>query len=297
MIKILFIDDYIHKKNKIALQNYKNIYFDIISIRYGRNEIEDYLHKIDLKKYDCVFSPATPINTSLFPQTNFLFGPHFSVFPDDKINIIKNKNAFYNLLSDWVVNFWKKYEIVNNLNIVKIPFGVDTNKFAPNKEIAQRNNVFVYLKERDPINYKCILNFLSYKNINYTVINYNDKYEESHYLNILKNSKYGIWVGRHESQGFALQEALSCNVPLLVWNVVSMNQAYGYNMLDQFATCIPFWDERCGSVFYEEKELQKTFDSFIEKIETFTPREYILENLSMEVCEKQLIDAIQNFTH
>ena len=46
------------------------------------------------------------------------------------------------------------------------------------------------------------------------------------FFNYLQNSKYGIWLDAHESQGFALQEALSCNVPLLVWNISSMNQEY-----------------------------------------------------------------------
>jgi glycosyltransferase involved in cell wall biosynthesis len=114
------------------------------------------------------------------------------------------------------------------------------------------------------------------------------------YINYLHESKYGIWIGCHESQGFALQEALSCNVPLLVWNVESMNQEYGCNYIDIPATTTPYWDERCGEYFYDSNNFEDIFNKFIFNIENYRPREYILENLSMEVCEKKLIDTINN---
>ena len=38
----------------------------------------------------------------------------------------------------------------------------------------------------------------------------------------LKQARFCIWIGRHESQGFAFQECLASNVPILVWDVQSM---------------------------------------------------------------------------
>ena len=43
----------------------------------------------------------------------------------------------------------------------------------------------------------------------------------------MQKAKYGIILDAHESQGFAIEEALSCNVPLLVWNTKFMSQEYG----------------------------------------------------------------------
>ena len=96
----------------------------------------------------------------------------------------------------------------------------------------------------------------------------------------------------HESQGFALQESLSCNVPLLVWNIKSMNQEYGQNYDDIPATTIPYWDERCGEYFYKIEELEDKFNLFLSKIELYKPREYILDNLSFEVCEQKLLNIL-----
>ena len=134
---------------------------------------------------------------------------------------------------------------------------------------------------------------LALKNIQYTIFDYRRRYSEIDYLNDLQQSKYGIWIGRHESQGFALLESLSCDVPLLVWDVTSMNQEEGYNYDNIPATCIPYWDERCGEIFYKREEFESKFEEFISKFYTYKPREYILDNLSIKKCAENLKRLIQ----
>jgi glycosyltransferase involved in cell wall biosynthesis len=139
-----------------------------------------------------------------------------------------------------------------------------------------------------------LLFFFQKLNINYKIFDYVNRYSEKDYIDYLKQSKYGIWLGAHESQGFALEEALSCDVPLLVWNVRYMSQEYGSKYNDIPATTIPYWDNRCGEYFYEYTELENAFNEFIKKIETYKPREYILENLSIKKCKKKIINLINN---
>ena len=132
------------------------------------------------------------------------------------------------------------------------------------------------------------------KNINYYVFSYDRKYDEDDYIRFLQNAKYGIIIGRHESQGFAIEEALSCNAPLFVWNVKSMNEEAGYNYGDIPATTIPYWDHRCGEYFYNQSEIEDKFNLFLSKLETYKPRDFVLENLSREICENKLIQTIHN---
>lgn len=73
-----------------------------------------------------------------------------------------------------------------------------------------------------------------------------------------------------------------------------MNQEYSYNYDDIPATCIPYWDEKCGEFFHVKEELDIAFKLFENKLKTYKPREYILENLSMDKCEEKLIDLIKN---
>jgi glycosyltransferase involved in cell wall biosynthesis len=207
---------------------------------------------------------------------------------------IKGNNSVFNLLCNWVVKCWSVSPLTSNLNLITCPFGVDTNKFKNVKNIDDRKEVFVYFKSRQPNELERVKNILDCKNIKHRIFSYENRYNENDYLNYLQQSRYGIWIGRHESQGFGLEEALSCDVPLLVWDVKSMNQEYGSNYEDIPATAAPYWDERCGEVFYDSSDFENVYDKFIEKIETYTPREFILENLSMEVCENKLIETINN---
>jgi len=287
-MKILYVNTGTHRKNHHALMNYKNIHIHEINI------VEN-VYSMDLSQFDCVLSPCQPIDVSRYPNTKFIFGPHFSVFPDNRLQVIKGKNTKYNQLSEWVVKLWKSYPICNDLNIVKIPFGVDINRFIEIHPLEKRDKVFIYFKHRNPSELQFIKKFLQSKNISYDFFSYDNHYSEEDYIRCLQNSKYVIWLDAHESQGFALQEALSCNVPLLVWNISSMNQEYGQNYSDIPATTIPYWDERCGEYFYNADELDKTFETFLSQLESYKPREYILENLSFEVCEKKLIYEINNF--
>lgn len=285
-MRILFINIGVHHKNLNFILKCKNINFFIIT------NINDY-YNLDLETFDAVMSPGVPIDVSKFPNTKFIFGPHFSVFPNDSLEIIKSHKTVYTQLSEWNVNCWKSFPICNNLNLVPLPFGVETEKFIPTKSINDRNKVLVYFKNRDPHAINIVKNFLKNKSCDFCIFSYGE-YNENDYLNYLQQSKFGIWVGRHESQGFALQEALSCDVPLLVWNVKSMNQEYGHDYEDIPATTVSYWDNKCGEVFYTEEELEKMYNNFIERLPNYKPREFILDNLSIEACENKLVNLVNS---
>lgn len=300
-MKILYLQNGMHHKNQHAITHYKMIHLYVINVP------ED-LDYIDLTEFDCVYSPATPIDVSKYPKTKFIFGPHFSIFPvEQQTQMVKSKNAVYNLLSDWVVNIWKQYSYCDGLNMVTVPFGVDTAKFNEGTvephiysrgtlRSQNKTEILIYYKNRHPSEFEFLIEKLNELSIKRSIFSYNHRYDENTYIDYLKNAKYCIWIGTHESQGFALQEALSCNVPLLVWNITSMNQEYGQSYEDIPATTIPYWDKRCGEVFYKSEEFVKTFETFLSKLDTYKPREFILENLSEEVCEIKLINTINNIT-
>lgn len=285
-MKLLLINFYLHRKNLEALQSYG---FHIESI-----PIEN-IHNTDLSKYDAVYSPSQPIDVKLYPNTRFIFGPHFSVFPNaNDIERILDHNTIYILPSEWTKTFWKTFDICTNLNMKVIPFGVDTDRFKDSKSITERNKVLVYYKHRHPDDLNTVLSFLQSMKIEYRLFSYTQNYSEEDFRTYLQECKYAIWVGCSESQGFALEETLSCNVPILVWNVFSLTQEYGQNYPHYDATTIPYWSEECGEYFYNAEELKPAYNLFISKLHQYSPRNYILNNLSREKCKKkfmQLLDA------
>lgn len=274
----------LHHKNLNAINKYKSI-----------NIITD-IGQID--KCGVIYSPSNYIDMEKYPDKFFIFGPHFSVFPnEDYSKLLSNHSnrAVYVQPSQWVKDLWTKLMPYKNDIIEVLPFGVDTEMFCEKTSISERTHVFVYYKSR-ALSELCLLEqFLKQKNITYTVFSYRDEYKEEDYLEYLQKSKYGIVLGRHESQGFAIEEALSCNVPLLVWNAKNMNQELNQNYPSIEATSIPYWDKRCGESFYEYNQLESTFDTFIKNIEGYRPREYVLENISIDQCDKKLTKLISKY--
>ena len=275
-MKILIIGNFHHKNKKGLEMILKHLNWNY---KYGSGNIDE------LKYFDIIYSPSHPINTSLFPKKKFIFGPHFSVFPDNKLIHINNKlnNSFYIQPSQWAVNVWKIGGVNNILPLKVCYFPVDTIRFCPISNI-EKSKIFIYFKRRKKDELNIITSFLKSKNQEYKIFDYVQTYKEEDYLKYLQESKYGIVLGAHESQGFAIEEALSCNVPLLVWNVSSMNQEEGTNYPDIKATSIPYWDERCGEYFYNKTEFESKYNEFISKLDIYKPREYVLENLSVEKC-------------
>ena len=181
-----------------------------------------------------------------------------------------------------------------------IPFAVDTELFKP-ADVPKTYDCFVYFKQRntDELNY--ITSILDKKNIKYKVIIYG-KYKEEDYIQTLHSSKFGIWIGRHESQGFAVEEALSCNVPLLVFDCTSMFQEYNEkneicykNELGRYSlkgTAIPYWDNMCGITFTKKEEFTANLGRMLVDYPKFQPRQYVEKTLSPEACIDRLIKEI-----
>jgi hypothetical protein len=249
---------------------------------------------VDISNSKIIYSPVEPIDLNTYYDTEkiFIFGPHFSVFPTYKLkNInVKAENVFYIQPSQWALDVWNAYNL--NISLKVIPFPVNIEKFNENNHKI-KDKVFVYYKRRNPAELAYLVDFLRTKNISFKLFDYLKGYDENEYLDYLQSSKYGIILDAHESQGFALEEAMSCNVPLLVWTVTKLNQEYGSNYPPYDAITVPYWDNRCGEIFYNDYQLEKTFNKFMSDIENYNPREYVIQNLSTIACSKILEELIK----
>ena len=285
-MKILIIDE-MHFKNKIGII----LLLEYLQFDYTFCNLND-VDKL-IVNYDIIHFAHTPFNSSLFPTKKFIFGSGFSVFPDNKLLKINNmhKNSIYIQPSKWVADMWKNYNVENIIKIKEFPFPVEIDKFKP-IENNSKHDIFIYFKRRKQEELSFIENFLSKQNIKYKIFDYVKKYKEEEYLKCLQNAKFGIIIDAHESQGFAIEEALSCNVPLLVWKVKYMSQEEGANYPNIECTNISYWDERCGEFFEEKDNFEKTYNNFINKINIYKPREYILENLSPKKCGENFLELI-----
>lgn len=277
-----FYPGYIHHKLKENLE--KGLKMNNISFTTS--------HDITKAKY--VYSASKYINPASHPTKKFIFGPQFSVFPNGvpRFNNV-NKNAKYIVPSLWVKHFWEEYKY-NNIPLHIYPVGVDTDKFKPG---TKKNKIFIYFKRRDPNELNFVLNFVKSKNIEYKVFDYMQKYKEIDYINYVKECKFGIWIGTHESQGFALLESLSMGTPLLIWNVSSMSQENNcpksYYNIKTKATTTPYWTKDCGEHFYSKNDFYETYENFTKNLSRYNPRKYVVDNLELKKQTKKFIDLFE----
>lgn len=282
-MRVLILSQFHHKNQEGLLLILQHLQWEF---KFGK--------PVEIPQFNIIISPIYSVDTSLYPKQFFIFGPHFSVYPNQLLNNIHNvhNNCIYLQPSDWAREFWKGMGVEQFVPLKTFSFPVNTNKFHPISN-SNRNKVFIYFKRRKAQELDYLCTFLKNKGIEYSLFDYIQRYREEDYLSFVQQSKYGIILDAHESQGFAIEEALSCNVPLLVWSVTSLNQEEGGNYPDIKATTIPYWDERCGEYFTKQEEFEMTFELFLQKIETYQPREYIMEHLSLNVRAKAFQKLIQ----
>ena len=219
-------------------------------------------------------------------------GPNLYVLPKEIPSHVDISDILYIQPSPWVIKFWQELGF-DRSKIDAWPTGIDTNLFIPSKD--DKDIVLLYFKNRDESELEYAKNQLSLLNIRFKIIKYGS-YKEEEYLEELKHTKYIIWIGSHESQGLALQEALSCNVPMIVWDAADFIMKKSPNSFSENnfyeATSAYYFDNRCGVIIKEKELLRDNLLMMEKEFSRFSPREYILENLT---TKKQAQDFINLF--
>jgi glycosyltransferase involved in cell wall biosynthesis len=180
------------------------------------------------------------------------------------------------------------------------PAGIETNKWNPANEIKEFD-ILVYCKihwESEEVKKTLvnpIFNELQQKGIRYSVISYGS-YSEEEYYKKLASAKALIYITEHESQGFACCEAMAMNLPVMAWDqgYVKDPNRFLWGQPNIRATSVPFFDQRCGTTFYDFKDFQSKLDNFLAQVNNgyFEPRNYILENLTLEKSAVRMLNII-----
>jgi hypothetical protein len=120
-------------------------------------------------------------------------------------------------------------------------------------------------------------------------------YREEDFRSALAQCRTMIFLCEHETQGIAYQQALSCGLPILAWDRGGPWQDpeyYPHKVFFEPVTSVPYWDARCGRRFSDITEYSVLWDDFYAgaKAERYRPRDYILENLTLELCARRYLE-------
>jgi glycosyltransferase involved in cell wall biosynthesis len=180
--------------------------------------------------------------------------------------------------------------------------GVDTDKWVDNTKVKKQYDILLYNKIRwdktertnslrNPIIKKLNELGLSYKEIVY------GEYKEKNYFKLVQQCRAMVFMCEHETQGFALCEALSANLPVFAWDPgYCLDPArFKWNAPIIKTTSIPFFDSSCGMSFTDADDFLSKINVFWERVKdsSFNPREYIVENLSLTVSAQRMLAIIK----
>jgi hypothetical protein len=253
--------------------------------------------------YDLVWSPGQWFNPDRFPNSKILYGPQFWVFPNPSHPMFSEarkehrNRCIFTCLSPWVQTLYHEFMDISKSTIpfVPLPFGVNIPPLTKKDNCTL--DCIVYFKNRDPLLLQFATDFLQMKGLRFKVFTYGS-YTLEDYCQTLKKTRFVIWIGTHESQGFALEECMASNTPLYIYTVKTMKEEYVsgdfyYKNYKEPLNAITasYWDSSCGEIVSSQEEFCSQFDSFIAKLDTYTPWEFVTKNLSDEVCFKRLCAA------
>jgi len=254
--------------------------------------------------YDIIWSPSQWINPDDYPSSKFIFGPQFWVLPDPNHPFfIQSKpehatRCIFTCLSQWILNLYSEITDITKSNIPFLPLPFGLNIQESKKDLIEYD-CLIYYKARHPSLLDFIKSVVHASSLRYNIYMYGS-YDRSEFIETLRKSKFVIWLGSHESQGFGFQECLATGTPIYVYDVKSLkdecspNGQFNYREYPQplNATTTSHWDSRCGMKVYSKEEFLEKFSEFIKKIDLFHPSEYVKETLSDEVCFKRFLDAL-----
>ena len=218
---------------------------------------------------------------------NLVIGPNVFELPNDNIKWL-NHDDYKTLVvaSQWVKDVYLRWLPENKVTVWNV--GINYEVWNE-KKLNIDYDFLIYHKRRNVLDLEKAIDFLKSKNLTYTIIEYG-KYSEQDLLNSIAKSKYGLLINNTETQGIAVQEMMSCNLPLLVWDVKEWNDRGDNNKAA--STSVPYFDNTCGEIFYSADDFENAYNKFISN--SYQPREYILKNCNYITQAQRIVDILNN---
>lgn len=170
--------------------------------------------------------------------------------------------------------------------------GVDTDDWCPLHQKQASNEIIVYWKtesEEFCTRVESIVRKYNFKPIR---VSYGS-YKKDEYKEVLNRAQCAIFISRSESQGIALLEAWSMNVPTLVWNPKEL-AAHG-RVYNEVSAC-PYLTKATGSEWKTFEQLELLLQTIDQLLPTYAPRQWTVENMTdvhSAACMLQCIKLLQ----
>ena len=238
-------------------------------------------------------NPDWPIGLAGYPSVlehvglpnPVIFGPGDPGYPAEAGELAARPNIRRIIQpSDWYVDF---YRPTCGDKMLRMPVGLDLDEIGDASGHAKSVDVLVYDKirwHRDrlvPEIRDRLVEHLRARGLTYEILVY-EHHTKPTYLAALRRSRTMAFLCEHETQGLACEEALAMNVPVLAWDEGRLADPRQTPLAPPGlrVSSVPYFDERCGLAF-KLADMEAAFDRFWAARDTFRPRAFVAEALSM----------------
>ena len=252
------------------------------NIEYAINE-EKYEHNF-LVQYDATAHEKH----SRIEQDTTIIGPQVWLFDGYGQFLIENQNYYKKIIAP---SEWGKNKFITKFNLPEDKLAVWPVGIEEFNNVREPNyDCLIYFKRRDQSELDAVKKFLVSNGLSYRMVEYGT-YGEDGFKQLVNSAKFCFLINGTESQGIAVQEIMSMGVPIIAWDIKEwLDQGEAYRVP---ATSIPYWDERCGEVFFNIEDLEVTFSKFYATLDQYDPKAFIKDNLSFECSVKTLLDILR----
>ena len=186
------------------------------------------------------------------------------------------------------------YEKLNPSLVGKIAIwyaGVDTNYWKPIQKEKEKE-ILVYWKNTTPKAFCLEVEAIIKKN-GYSVnrVRYGH-YNKQYYKNMLNRSAYAVVLSVTETQSLALVEAWAMNVPTIVW-YPEIEHSFIRGVI---TTAAPYLSEDTGVKWKELNDLDSLLADNTLSSKTFSPRDWVLNNMTDRISAELLIKICGSIT-
>ncbi|GAA6212660.1 hypothetical protein NBRC116602_24010 [Hyphomicrobiales bacterium 4NK60-0047b] len=221
-------------------------------------------------------------------------GPNLVVLPSDDLAISAPEIDLFLVNSEWTRSVYIEDLPLLEDKINIWPSGVDIKFWQPADAIKTSDRALIYIKDKtcQSLIKKCE-KALNEQGIVSQRLVYGE-YQLEEFRKELSLSTISVFFSAHESQGLALAEAWAMNIPTLVWEPgsIKIKRKGSINTLERTCSSAPYLTNSCGLFFKTETEFEDSLSKYINNKKSYSPRKWVIENLSDSKSALNLQDII-----
>ena len=223
-------------------------------------------------------------------------GPVNALFVDECDGILQMPEIDRIIVAhEWALEFYRDAPAVSAKSRV-CPCGVDTEVWKPSVNATDKKLAVVYWKAGDEtfcerveqVVRACGLEPRRLRSLH----GEHSMFNAADYRRLLDQSAIGVFLSTFETQGIALAEAWSMDVPTVVWDPQGMAQWRGRSFAS--GSSAPYLTPATGRRWRTIEELEPALRGALADRSAFQPRAWMLTHMTDAICSAALLDIIRD---